>query len=348
MSSSTTDQPTPAQYLPLLFGFALNQIAGATSRLGVPDLLDEKALTAEELATATGAHPGFLLRLLRAAATAGLLTLDDQGRFALTALGGMYRTDAPLQAAPLDAMHAAPAVWQAWGALEQSVRTGKPAFGLVHGTGLFDRLQTDPELAAVFHSAMGAGSAVQLPAITNGFDFSAFQHVTDVGGGNGTHLAAILAANPHLRGTVFDTADGVLDAPAVLAQAGVDDRCATQAGSFFDTVPAGADAYLLKNILHDWDDDSSKKILDNCRAAMGANGRVVVFTSVIAEGRAHEDPLEALGAAIFDIEMMVVTTGRERTLTEFEQLFAASGLKLAKVTPLPCPFLYYALEAVAA
>ncbi|MEV7603791.1 methyltransferase [Kitasatospora sp. NPDC089797] len=348
MSGSTPEQPAPAAYLPLLFGFALNQIAGVTSRLGVPDLLGEKALTAEELATGTGAHPGFLLRLLRAATAAGLLTQDAEGRFALTPLGGMYRTDSPVQAAPLDAMHAAPAVWQAWGALEQSVRTGQPAFELVHGTGLFDHLKGAPELAAVFHSAMAAGSAVQLPAITKGFDFSRFAHVTDVGGGNGTHLAAILAANPHLRGTVFDTANGILEAPEVLAAAGVADRCTTEAGSFFEHVPAGADAYLLKNILHDWNDDENRRILDNCRTAMGPNGRVVVFTSVLSEGRPDQDPVEALGAAVFDIEMMVVTTGRERTLTEFEHLFAAAGLRLAQVTPLPCPFLYYALEAVPA
>ncbi|MDH6579481.1 methyltransferase [Kitasatospora sp. MAP5-34] len=348
MSSSSTDQPTPAEYLPVLFGFAINQIGGVTSRLGIPDALAASALTADELATATGAHAGFLLRLLRAATTAGLLAVDAQGRFSLTVLGGMYRSDSPVQAAPLDAMHAAPAVWQAWGALEESVRTGKPAFNLVHGKGLFDHLGGDPELAGRFHAAMGAGSAVQLPAITRGFDFTGFGHVIDVGGGNGTHLAAILAANPALRGTVFDTADGVLEAPGVLKDAGVADRCEITAGSFFDSVPAGADGYLLKNILHDWDDASSKKILDNIRSGLARNGRVVVFSSVLSEGRQNEDPLEALGAAIFDIEMMVVTTGRERTLTEFEQLFAASGLRLTKVTPLPCPFLYYALEAVAA
>ncbi|GAA1255799.1 methyltransferase [Kitasatospora nipponensis] len=348
MSSSSTDQPTPAAYLPLLFGFALNQIAGTVSRLGIPDALGDSALTAEELAELSGAHPGFLLRLLRASATAGLLTVDAQGRFALTTLGGMYRTDSPVHAAPLDAMHASAPIWQAWGALEESVRTGKPAFDLVHGEGLFDFLKGAPELAPIFHNAMAAGSGVQLPAITSGFDFTGFKHVIDVGGGNGTHLAAVLAANPGLRGTVFDTTNGVQDAPGVLAAAGVADRCEIASGSFFESVPAGADGYLLKNILHDWDDASSKIILDNIKAGLAKGGRIVVFSSVLAEGRQNEDPMEALGAALFDIEMMVVTTGRERTLTEFEQLFAASGLKLAKVTPLPCPFLYHALEAVVA
>ncbi|QMU78146.1 hypothetical protein GXW83_23035 [Streptacidiphilus sp. PB12-B1b] len=348
MSNSSMEQPTPAEYLPLLFGFAINQIVGTVSRLGVPDALGDSALTAAELAAATATHEGFLRRLLRAAVEAGVLSVDDEERFSLTRLGSIYLSASPVQGAPLDAMHAAPAVWQAWGALEQSVRTGKPAFELVHGTGLFDHLKGDAELAGHFHAAMASGSAVQLPAITSGFDFSRFRHAVDVGGGNGTHLAAVLAANPGLRGTLFDTANGVLEAPAVLEAAGVADRCDISAGSFFDSVPAGADAYLLKNILHDWNDEENRRILGNCRSGLAPNGSVVVFTSVLSEGRRNEDPVEALGASIFDIEMMVVTTGRERTLTEFEQLFASAGLRLSRVTPLPCPFLYYALEAVAA
>ncbi|MCW7945650.1 hypothetical protein AAW14_27480 [Streptomyces hygroscopicus] len=348
MATSRTPQPGAEDYLPLLFGFAVNQIAGTVSRLGVPDALGDSALTVAELAATTGTHAGFLRRLLRAAAAAGLLTIGEGERFSLTPLGAIYRSDHPLQAAPLDAMHAAPAVWQAWGALEQAVRTGKPAFDLVHGAGLFDKLKTDPELAQRFHDAMGAGSRVQIPAITENFDFTGFRHIVDVGGGNGTHLSAVLNANPKLRGTVFDTANGVLAAPQVLKEAGVEDRCDIVEGSFFDSVPAGADGYLLKNILHDWDDDSSTRILRNCREAMAKDGRVVVFTSVLPEGRVGEDPVEALGVSVFDIEMMAVTTGLERTLTEFEQLFAASGLKLSGLTPLPCPFMYHAVEAVAA
>ncbi|MDJ0345997.1 methyltransferase [Streptomyces sp. H10-C2] len=347
MTGPTTDQPTPAEYLPLLFGFAVYQIAGVTARLGVPDALGDGQLTAAELAAATGTHAPFLERLLRAAVSAGMLTSDEDGRFALTRLGSMYRSESPVQGAPLDAMHAAAPVWQAWGALEESVRTGRPAFDLVHGKGLFDHLRTDDELAGHFHAAMAAGSAVQLPAITGGFDFSRFKYVMDVGGGNGTHLAAILAANPGLIGSVFDTANGVLEAPAVIEVAGVADRCEIATGSFFDSVPAGPDAYLLKNILHDWNDDECVRILENCRKGLAPGGRVVVFTSVLSEGRRNEDPVEALGASIFDIEMMVVTTGRERTLTEFEELFSRAGLKLAALTALPCPFLYYGLEAVA-
>ncbi|MGK5638265.1 methyltransferase [Streptomyces sp. URMC 126] len=348
MSRFRSDQPTTAEYLPVMFGFALFQIGGAVSRLGIPDALGDTAKSAAELTELTGADPDFLRRLLRAAVPAGLLRQDERGRFALTPLGGMYRGDSPLHGGPLDAMHGAPEVWQAWGALEQCVRTGRPAFDLVHGQGLFEHLSRTPEHAEVFHAAMAAGSAVQVPAIVERVDFTRFRHVTDVGGGNGTHLAGILSANPDLRGTVFDTSDGVLDAPRVLKEAALEDRCDVVSGSFFDSVPAGADAYLLKNILHDWDDDSCRRILGNCREALAPGGRIIVFSSVLAEGRHDEDPGDALGAALMDIEMMAVTTGRERTRAEFGELFADAGLKPAGLTPLKCPFLYYALEAVPA
>ncbi|MCQ4084244.1 hypothetical protein NGB36_27625 [Streptomyces sp. RB6PN25] len=346
MRSSTTKQPTAAEYLPLLFGFAVYQIGAAVAGLGVVEALADGPRTVGRLATITDTHPGHLRRLLRAATAAQLLRATDDDAFELTTLGRIFAKESPLQAAPLTAMHSAAPVWQAWGALEESVRTGRNAFELAHGSRLFDFLKGEPELAATFHDAMAAGSEVQLPAIISGFDFSRFRHAVDVGGGNGTHLAAILAANPRLRGTVFDTANGVVEAADVLESAGVADRCEVVSGSFFDSVPAAADAYLLKNILHDWNDDECRQILENCRAGLAPDGRIVVFTSVLSEGRGDEDPAEALGAAIFDIEMMVMTTGRERTLSEFEALFAAPGLRLDTATALPCPFLYYALEAV--
>ncbi|GAA2150449.1 methyltransferase [Kitasatospora kazusensis] len=337
MSSQIPTQPaSAAEYLPLAFGFALHQIGATVSSLGILDAVAERPQSAEQLIERTGAHPRSLRRLLYAAVKAGVLHLDADG----------YRaTPVAAHFGPLSDMHATPAVWRAWEVLEESVRTGRSAFDIANGAPLFDHFEHDPKLAAVFHAAMTGGSDVQSPAIVKQFDFTRFRHAVDVGGGRGTLLAAVLGANSGLRGTVFDTANGVVETAGVLAEAGLDDRCGITVGSFFESVPAGGDVYLLKNILHDWNDEESIQILSNIRKVLPEGGRVVVFTSVLSEGGTDEDPADALGAAISDIEMLVMTTGRERTLAEYERLFAGAGLELTAATPLPCPYLYHALEA---
>ncbi|MEV4441750.1 methyltransferase [Streptomyces sp. NPDC049577] len=337
MSSRNPERPAAtAEYLPLAFGFALHQIGATVASLGVLDAVAGGPRTADQLIESTGAHPRSLRRLLYAAVKAGIL--GEEG-------GGYRATPVAAHFGPLSDMHAAPPVWRAWEVLEESVRTGRSAFDIANGAPLFDHFEKDPELAAVFHAAMTAGSDVQYPAIVEHFDFSRFRHVVDVGGGRGTLLAAVLGADAALRGTVFDTANGVVETAGVLAEAKVDDRCDIAVGSFFESVPEGGDVYLLKNILHDWNDEECVRILSNIRAVLPPGGRVVVFTSVLSEGGDEEDPAEALGAAISDIEMLVMTTGRERTLTEYRALFAGAGLELTSTTPLPCPYLYQALEA---
>lgn len=340
MSSQIPTRPaTTAEYLPLAFGFALHQIGATISGLGVLDAVADGPRTADELVEATGAHPRSLRRLLYAAVKAGLLHQDGDG----------YRaTPVAAHFGPLSDMHAAPAVWRAWEVLEESVRTGRSAFEIANGAPLFDHFHSDDRLAAVFHAAMTAGSDAQYPSIVKHFDFTRFRHVVDVGGGRGTLMAAVLDANAGLRGTVFDTANGVVETAGVLAEAGVGDRCDIAVGSFFDSVPGGGDVYLLKNILHDWSDEESIHILRTIRQVLPPDGRVVVFTSVLSEGGDDEDPAEALGAAISDIEMLVMTTGRERTLSEYRRLFEGAGLELRATTPLPCPYLYHALEAAPA
>ncbi|HZN19507.1 MAG TPA: methyltransferase [Micromonosporaceae bacterium] len=347
MTKPTEQLPETEQFLPVIFGFALTQIAGTTARLGIPDLLDSPK-TADELAAATGADPRCLQRLLRAATAVGVLGATDGGLFELTTVGRIFRSDSPWQAGLHDAMHSHLAVWRAWGALEEAVRSGQPAFDIVNGMGVFDYLQRDAKLAGYFHATMATGTAAQLPSILANYDFSRFSRVVDVGGGNGTFLAAVLAANPGLRGTLFNAEDGLAETPEILRQAGVADRCDIVAGNFFESVPAGADAYLLKSVLHDWDDESCQRILRNCRDAMGPDGRVVVLTSLMPEGKATEDPGEALAVAIQDIEMMVMCPGAIRTLAEHERLFANAGLRLGEARSLSCPFLFHAVEGLPA
>ena len=330
--------------IPPVFGYALFQIASAISGLGVPDALGDGARAAGELAEELGADHRFLHRLLRAGATAGLLRAEGE-RFSLTSLGALYRSDSPWQASAHDAYHAHTAVWNAWGALEGAVCSGTPAFHLVHGRGLFAHLDDDPALAQLFHTTMATGTSLQVSPIVDGFDFSRFRHVTDVGGGDGTNLAAILNAHPGVRGTVFDLAPAIRDVPAVLDKAGVADRCDSVAGDFMESVPAGADLYLLKSVVHDWDDSNVHRLLANCRAAMGPSARLVMFTWLMPDGEIRSEPAEELAMAIQDIELMVVTRGEIRTLAAYTELFEGAGLRITGVTEIPCPFRLHAVEA---
>jgi hypothetical protein len=299
------------------------------------------------LITAVGADPTYFEQLLRAAVAVGMLTRDESGRFALTPVGRIFCVDSSWQARVHDAWHTHPAVWQAFGALEEAVRQGRPAFEIVHNTTYYEYLKGDPELAMLFHGAMATNSTANNGFIIAGYDFSRFGHIVDCGGGNGTLLSAILAANPHARGTLFDTASDVLDAPSVLGAAGVSQRCDIVAGNFFESLPTGADAYLLKNVLHDWNDGACRKILGNCRSAMSGSGRVIVLGSVIPEP-GTVGPAEELAVAIQEIGIMAICPGAARTVAEYEKLFEGADLKLAEVTPLHDLFFFYAIEGVPA
>ncbi|GAA4612125.1 methyltransferase [Actinoallomurus liliacearum] len=356
MPRSTTSSPalnSQAALVPML-GFAVFQIAAATARLGVPDAIGDGAATAEELAATTGADPAALFRLLRAAAAVGLLTMSDGKKFELTDMGGMFRTDSPVEANSLMLLNSAAPIWKAWGGLADAVRAGETAFDQAYGVGIFDHLEREPELARLFHAAMASGTRSQIPQLARHYSFPDAEHIIDIGGGNGTHIAAVLEANPRARGTVFDTASGISAAPEVLGRAGVADRCATVAGDFFASVPADGNVYLLKNILVDWDDDSCVRILRNCRTAMTPRGRVVVVTTLMPEDIGTQSASDVLPACIFDISLMVTVKGRERTLAEYERLFTRAGLSLSKITRVTpdsadhTTSLFHILEAVSA
>ncbi|HZN19501.1 MAG TPA: methyltransferase [Micromonosporaceae bacterium] len=348
MSNQTAELPEMGKILPLVFGFAISQIAGTTSRLGVPKLLSESAKTVAELVAETGTDPRYMSRLLHGAAAVGMLERTTDGRYALSPTGRIYLDDAPWQASVHDAWYSHPAVWQAFGALDEAVRAGKPSFNLVHGTSFFDYLARDPQLADNFHRSMATNTTSNHAPIIENYDFSRFAHVVDVGGGNGALVASILAAHPELRGTVFDTALAVADAPSVLHDAGVSDRCDVVAGDFFKSLPQGADAYLLKNVLCDWDDESCVRILEACRRAMSADARVVVLDSLVPEEGTTGHPDEVLAAAVRNAAIMVVFPGLDRTLAEFERLFAAAGFKVGEVKPLHSSFTFHAIEALPA
>jgi hypothetical protein len=248
-------------------------------------------------------------------------------RFASTALGAALRADAPNSLAGWAAFVGEPYHWQAWGALEHSVRTGENAFRHVHGTDSWTFRARHPELSASFDRAMTALSRQVAAAVLAAYDFGRFRTVVDVGGGNGALLAAILARHPATRGVLFDQPHVVAGAPPLLAAAEVADRCQVAGGSFFETVPAGGDAYVLKSILHDWEDEDCVRILQVCRRAMADGAALLVVERELGPPNANPDD------KFSDLNMLVGPGGRERTPAEYAALFAATGFRFVGFTP---------------
>jgi hypothetical protein len=239
------------------------------------------------------------------------------------------RSDVPGSMGAMALMHLDAPKWQSWGDLLYSVRTGEMAFPHVHRIEIFEYLRQHPDAATIFQQAMTANTARSGAAITQAYDFSGAGRIIDIGGGHGLFLATILRATPAARGVLFDQPDVVQGASATLAAAGVTDRCEIAGGDFFAEVPQGGDIYLLRQIIHDWDDARARLILANCRRAMPASGKVLVVESAISDNYR-----QSLSVLQLDLEMLVNYGGLQRTADEYHALFAAAGLKLGNVIPL--------------
>lgn len=326
----------------MLFGFFPAQVLQVAARLGIADELAAGPRTTAELAQSIGAHEPSLYRLLRALVSFDLLAEDGPGRFTLTDRGALLRSGAPGSIRNLAMLFCGHETWRAWGELERSVRTGKTAWEHLFGPP-FEYLAAHPDLNRVFNEAMAEASRVAAPGVAAAADCSRFATVADLGGGNGTLLAAILGANPHLQGMLFDTPAGLQDAPEVLEAAGVTDRCRLVAGDFFESVPEGADAYLLKSVIHDWDDERSAAILRNCRTAMSPDATLLIAEPILP---ARVEPSRHPSILIMsDLNMLACTGGKERTEEEFRTLLDASGFTLQSVAPCPGPTGFSVLEA---
>jgi hypothetical protein len=282
--------------------------------------------------------------LLRALTGVGVVARLEPDRFALTELGRLLSADAPGSMGPLMLARCAPEFWRSWGELVPSIRTGEIGWTLAHGKPWLEYYEQHPDQWAAFNRHMAQHTQDAAPGIIAAVDFSRFRTVVDVGGGDGTLIAQILRAQPALTGVVFDLPQVVASARPTLAGAGLAGRVRTVPGDFFTSVPDGADAYLLKFILHDWDDERATAILRNCRAAMAASGRVLIVERVLPESVTPADANELLS----DILMMVATGGKERTADEYRALLTGAGLTLAGISePLP-PFNYRVIEAARA
>lgn len=317
--------PGGINLLDLATGAWVTQTLYVAAKLGIADELAGGALHADEVARRVGANPDATFRLMRALASNGVLKRRRDGRFALTSIGKALRTGTPGSIRDLILWFGHPKRWEDWGHLLHTVRTGEPAAEMLRGMPTFEYLQTDPELAAAFNDAMTAGSEFAIHSTLAAYDFGRYRTVVDVGGGHGRLLSMVLAKVPQARGVLFDLPSVVDDAGPEMMSAGVADRCHVVGGSFFESVPEGGDAYLMKSILHDWSDDDAERILRNIRGAIAADGKLLLLESVLPER-----PKSHLGA-LFDLEMMVALHGRERTRAEWTQLLRRGGFRLDRV-----------------
>ena len=311
----------------LVNGYQVTQAIHVAAVLGIADLLADGPRSSDDLAAATETHSGTLYRLLRALAGVGVFREEENRHFALTDLGACLRSDAAEPVGGWAAFVGEPYQWQAWSALLHSVRTGENAFRHVHGLDSWSFRAHHPELSVSFDRAMTDLSRQLSAAILAAYDFRRFGHVVDVGGGKGAFLAAILAMHPTVRGVLFDQPHVVNGAGPVLAAAGVADRCQVIGGSFFDSVPTGGDAYVLKAILHDWEDEPCVQILRTCRQAMADGTALLVVEREL--GRPNQDP----DPKFSDLNMLVGPMGQERTPDEYAALFAEAGFQFLRFIP---------------
>lgn len=310
----------------LMSGFWHTQAIYVAAKLGMADRLSGGPRPVAELAADTGTDPRALYRLLRALASLGLFAEDEQHRFGLTPLADGLREDAEGSVRSLAIMRGE---WQyaAWGELLYSVRTGRPAFEKLYGRPLFEYLAEHPEQGRTFDAAMTGVHGRETAAILEAYEFTGVGTLADVGGGNGSLLTAVLRRYPAMQGLLFDLPAVAERARGRLAAAGLADRCRVVGGDFFESVPAGADAYLLRHVIHDWDDQRSRAILRNCHRALGGRGKVLVAEGLVPPG--NEPSL----SKYFDLAMLVIPGGLERTEAEYRQLFADAGFRLSRVVP---------------
>jgi hypothetical protein len=318
-----------ATLVKLAQGYQVSQALHVAAKLRIADLLRERPRSAEELARATGAHVSSLHRLLRALASLGVFT-EDRGCFRLTPMAE------PLQTGVRGSVHAAvtwygePWNWLPWGNLLHSVQTGGTAFEQVYGIGYYDYLGRDRAAAGVFNEAMASSTAAG--AVADAYDFTGIGRLVDVGGGHGQLLAAVLLANPAMRGILLDLPHVVDGAKRTLEAAGVADRCEVVGGDFLTAVPSGGEAYVLKSVLVDWDDERAVRILSNCRRVLGPRGTLLVVGQLLPDGN------EPSSSKFVDLFMLVLTGGRVRTQAECGALLAAAGFELTRIIPTASKF----------
>ena len=329
-SKSAMELPQFAM-LQMITGFWVSRAIYIAAKLGLADLVKDSPKTAVELARLTGTHSPSLYRALRALASVGVFADDGGGRFAQTPLSETLRSDTPGSLRAIAIVELGQERFPAWGNLMHSVKTGETAFDNIYKQSAWEYYARNPEDARNFNEAMKALTEMINVATLEAYDFSSVDKLVDVAGGTGGLISAILAAHPRMRGVLFDLPHVIAEAGPALDAAGVLDRCETAAGDFFRTVPEGGAAYVMKWIIHDWDDEKATVILKNIHRAMDEKGKLLLIEMIVLEG--NQPDLSKL----LDLNMMVITGGRERTEGEFKSLLAASGFELTRVIRTTSP-----------
>jgi hypothetical protein len=331
VAADTKDQAAAFSLLDLVQGSVITQALYVAARLSIADILNEGPLTAAEIAKRAGANPEAVYRLLRVLSGYSVFAEDDGGRFGLTPMAGALRDDAPDSMRGIALLMGHPLFQEDWGHLLNSVRTGKPSLPVLRGMGAFEFLMANPEYGATFLQGMGSLSAPETDPVVAAYDFSPFRTIVDLGGGRGALLAGILNRASGSTGVLFDGPQATVDAPDVLKAAGVTDRCTIENGSYFETVPAGGDAYLLKHTLHDFSEEQIRTVLKNIRSAIGPNGSLFVIEYVLPGGN------ERHIGNIIDMWLLLMLGAKERTAQQYADLFGTEGFRLSRIIPTTSP-----------
>jgi len=327
MSSLPQGNPSGQDMLELISGFWLSQAIYVAAKLGIADLLQDGPKSAAVLATEAEAHEPSLYRVLRTLASRAIFSEQTGRLFGLSPAAEWLRSDKPGSLRPYAIMMGERWVWRSVGEMLHSVRTGESGFEQVFGRPAFDYYAEHPHAARFSVEGMTSRSAAENVAIVAAYDFSGVSTITDVAGGQGTLLASILAANSNLRGTLFDMRHVIDAAGPLIVRAGLQERCGLVAGNFFDHVPTGADIYILKKVIHDWDDCDARTILANCRKAMPTFGRLLLIELIVPA------PNVPSFGKMLDLLMLTYAGGRERTEDEYRELLASVGFRLGQVIP---------------
>ena len=310
----------------MITGYWISQAIYAAAKFAIADHLKDGPKTVGELATLSSANPDALYRLLRALASVGIFAEGESRRFSLTPLAEPLRSDIPGSKRAL-ALMSGDEQFRTWAEIDYSIRTGQIAFDKVFGKPIFDYLGEHPDKARIFDAAMVGIHGRESSAVLNAYDLTGIEVIADIGGGNGSQITEILTKYTKLQGILFDLPHVVERAEARIQASGLQHRCRLVSGSFFDAVPEGAGAYILRHIIHDWDDDKCLTILRNCHRAMSPTSKLLVIESVIPPGN---DPF---GGKFLDLVMLLIPGGKERTQEEYRALFERAGFELTQIVP---------------
>ncbi len=324
-----TNKPidSPEARLSAMLSYNLTQMIYVAVRLGIPDLLIDGPKSVDALAAAVDAYPNALYRLLRALASVGIFAEDRPRSFALTPLAELLRSDVPGSFRPFVLSYGESWWWDAWGSLLYSVQTGETAFDHVHGQSLFEYLDQNAQASKVFNANMTSMTTGEAQYIVAAYDFSGTRVLVDVGGGHGALTTAILKIHPNIRAVLFDLPSLAAEARTLLDTAGIGDRCEVIGGDFFEAIPKDGDTYLLKDVLHNWEDDQATAILKKCHAFMPRSAKLLVIERIIPPGDTPSP------GKLIDISMLVMTGGRERTEPEYRALLETAAFRVQAILP---------------